>query len=411
MIEIIPISRARFKPIRVPGSKSLTNRALLLGTLARGDTILHNVSRSDDSKYMMEALRMVGVRISELEDTIVLEGGKPFYNPGHTLSIGNAGTAMRFLGALAPFIPGEVVLDGDLRMRERPIGDLVLALRQLGAEISYLGNIGFPPIRVVGSRLHGGPVHIRADISSQYLSALLMVAPRIGEPVSIHLDGPMVSRPYIDMTLRLMRAFGAVVTNDAYATFSVTPGAYTAQTYTVEGDASSAAYYWAISFLHDTPLSVTNVPDHSLQGDSVCSQLLESLKTEVPGEIDMNDMPDCVQTLAVVLATIPKKTCIKNVFNLRVKETDRLSALAIELRKVGVKVEEGDDFICITGSKKLHGAHIATYGDHRMAMSFAVLGTRVPGIQIDNHQCVSKSYPHFWDDLKSLGVGIKIISP
>jgi 3-phosphoshikimate 1-carboxyvinyltransferase len=411
LIEIIPVSRARFQPITVPGSKSLTNRALLLGTLARGDTILNNVSHSDDSRYMMEALRMIGVRISEIEHTVVLVGGKSFHNPGRTLSIGNAGTAMRFLGALAPFIPGEIVLDGDPRMRERPIGDLVLALRQLGADISYLGNIGFPPIRVMGSKLHGGSVHIRADVSSQYLSALLMVAPYIGEPVSIHVDGPMVSRPYIDMTLRLMRAFGVTVKNDDYVTFSINPGTYTAQAYAVEGDASSAAYYWAMSFLHGTPLPVINVPDHSLQGDSVCSRLLESLKTEIPSEIDMNDMPDCVQTLAVVLATIPKKTCIKNVFNLRVKETDRLSALSTELRKIGVKVEEGDDFICITGSKKLSGATIATFGDHRMAMSFAILGTKVPGIRIDNHQCVSKSYPHFWDDLKSLGVGIKIISP
>jgi 3-phosphoshikimate 1-carboxyvinyltransferase len=354
---------------------------------------------------MMESLKSAGADIHSIDSTVIIDSDcSKFVRPKSSFYVGNAGTAMRFLTAFSTLLPGEIELTGDERMKERPIGDLVDALVQLGAEIEYLEKEEYPPLLVRDSKLHGGTVYIRGELSSQFISAVLMIAPCIGEELTIRVDGFLVSKPYIEMTVKLMELFGVHVENDNFSSFTVQPSKYNAQTYTVEGDASSASYYWAMNYLHDSSLKVTNIPENSLQGDAIFKNLIEKMKSKVPDEIDMNDTPDCVQTLAVILATVPKKTRIKNVYNLRVKETDRIHALANELQKVGAKVSEGDDYIEITGSEKLKGAEIETYNDHRMAMSFAVLGTKVPGMKIKNPECVNKSYPTFWQDLEKLGV-------
>lgn len=408
MIEIIPTLSFTKTTIEVPGSKSLTNRALILASLSEGETVLHNVLYSDDTKYMMESLDKIGVKIHRFGHTLAIDGKiEKFTTPSTPFCIGNAGTAMRFLTALATLVPGEIIITGNERMRKRPIKDLVDSLKQLGAEIDYLENEGFPPLRVKKTDLRGRTISIRGDLSSQYLSALLMITPCLDQATTIEMEGKLSSKPYVDMTMKIMRVFGAEVENYAFRSFIVKPSGYRAQTYTIEGDASSAGYYWALEFLHDTPITVTNVSNNSIQGDATFKSLLEQMKGVVPDEIDMSDIPDCMPTLAVILATIPKKTRIKNILHLRIKETDRLAAMVTELRKIGVEITEGDDFIEIIGKKDLHGAEIETYNDHRIAMSFAILGTKVPGIKIKNPDCVNKSYPTFWKDLKSIGVDIR----
>lgn len=402
--------------LTVPGSKSLTNRALLVAGLAEGASRVTHVLHSDDTRYMLNHLRTLGVSAHTVGDTVEISGtGGQFRAIDTSFFCGNAGTTVRFLTALCTLVPGRQTITGDQRMQARPIFDLAEALSALGAQVEVIH--GCPPVTVQSGELRGGHVMVRANRSSQYLSALLMVAPYAQRPVTLEIVGEVVSRSYIELTLEVMAAFGALIERDGYRWFRVHPQRYQGVTYAVEGDATSAGYWWALAALTGSRICVTNVHPGSQQGDVEFVRVLERMGCEVrvdhgitvqgtptlksPGTTDMNRLPDGVMTLAVVAALAEGETRIVNVANLRIKESDRLAALVTELRRIGIDAEELPDGLRIQGGKP-HGAEIETYADHRMAMSFAVLGTRVPGIRILDPACVSKSYPSFFEQLQAL---------
>jgi 3-phosphoshikimate 1-carboxyvinyltransferase len=400
----------------VPGSKSLTNRALLIAGLAEGPSRLSNVLHSDDTRYMMAHLRTLGVALRASDDVVEIEGTAGRFAPVEaSLFCGNAGTTVRFLTALCALVPGTQTVTGDERMRQRPIQDLVDGLAALGADVEAVG--GCPPVRIRSAGLRGGAIQVRAQRSSQYLSGLLMVAPYAQEAVTVEVVGDLVSASYIDLTLDVMAAFGVAVERPAARRFIVPRGPYKGRAFAVEGDATSAGYWWALAALTNSRIRVSNVQATSHQGDLELLQILQRMgcqvavdggiavrgpsRLESPGTVDMNRLPDSVMTLAVVAALARGETCLVNVANLRIKESDRLAALVSELRRVGIAAEELPDGIRIQGGRP-HGAEIETYADHRMAMSFAILGARVPGIRVRDAGCVSKSYPTFFEQLQAL---------
>lgn len=411
MMPIAPLNTPLAADLVVPGSKSLTNRALVVASLAEGNSRLTNILHSDDTDYMLNHLRTLGVSARASGDTMEIEGtGGRFPCVDATFFCGLAGTTTRFLTALCALVPGTQTITGDRRMQERPILDLVEALAALGVEAEATN--GCPPVRVRSGTLRGGHVTVRANRSSQYLSALLMVAPYARELVTLELAGEAVSQSYIGLTLDVMAAFGASVERDGYRRFRIAPHPYRGGTYAVEGDATSAGYWWALAALTGSRIGVTNVPPDSHQGDVEFLRILERMGCEVhvgrgitvqgpptlksPGVVDMNRLPDGVMTLAVVAAVAEGETQIVNVANLRIKETDRLTALITELHRIGINAEELPHGLRIRGGLP-HGATIETYGDHRMAMSFAILGLRVPGIHLRGPECVAKSYPTFFE--------------
>lgn len=412
---------ATFAP---PGSKSLTNRALLLAALADGRSHLTGVLFADDSKRMLEALRALGfvVEVDETNASAVVHGlGGRFPAASAELFLGNAGTATRFLSAaLALGAPGSsYVVDGIPRMRERPIGQLVEPLRQLGAQVECTMNEGFPPLKIHGGGLKGGALTLKPTLSSQYISALLQVAPLLPEGLGITFDGPCTSRPYVEMTLRLMAQFGAKSTWN-HNTITVSSGGYRAFDYPVEPDASSASYPLAAAAI--TPGAKITVPGlgkNSLQGDAAFCLVLEKMgcrviqgetatTLEAPADgvlrgvdVDMNGIPDMAQTLACVAMFAQGATTIRDVGNLRVKETDRMEALRVELTKLGATVTvSGDDLTVVppTGGQT-KPAQIETYDDHRMAMAFALIGLRNPGVTILDPACCSKTWPTYFRDM------------
>ncbi len=401
--------------VRVPGSKSLTNRALICAALAKGKSTLSGASDSDDSRRLLEALRTLGFEAAL--DRVVGGGGRIPVKKA-SLAVGNAGTAFRFLTAFLCVEDGTYTLDGDERMRERPIGPLVDALAAMGASIRYLGRAGHPPLEIAGRQLPGAWTKIKADESSQFASALLLVAPAAAGNVEVALEGPPASKPYVDMTLGVMRAFGAHV-DEAGGAFKVRGGGYRATDYIVEGDAAAAGYHWARAALTQSKVRVEGLgascrqPEYALV-DDLAAMGADVAKgadfTEVSGhlplsgiDVDMNARPDSVQTLAVVALFARGRTRIRNVRNLRIKETDRLAALAKELGKCGARVIEHADGIEIDPPDEVRGAEIETYKDHRMAMSFAVAGAAAPGFTILEPDVVTKSYPGFWDDWTKKG--------
>lgn len=413
--------------INLPGSKSYTNRALLIASLAEGTSTLQQALVSDDTQHMVAALRSLGIVIEESgqkdDTTLVVHGRGGFFAPlqaDEPIFIGNAGTAMRFLTVLCTLIPERMVLTGDERMQERPIAPLVTALRQGGCTITYLGNEGFPPLAIEGEHFPGGEIAIAGDTSSQYLSALLMVAPYAVQETSILLTSPLASRPYVDMTLDIMDAFGVTAINEQYERFIVPTAQphYQGRTYLVEADASAASYFLTAAVIKNTPLTITNLGMSSRQGDVHLVDHLEAFGANVIREpkhvgiagadivirdriISMNTMPDVVQTLAMLAAITPARTIFTDIATLRVKETDRIAALENELSKLGVTVSSTNDSLTIVGkpADELHQeVTIDTYNDHRMAMSFAVLQLVLSGITIANPGCVAKTYPQFWDD-------------
>ena len=408
--------------VRLPGSKSYTNRALLVAAMARGQSVLRGALFSDDTLYMARALKDLGLKVSErpTEDEFVVqgEGGKIPARQAN-LFIGNAGTAMRFLTAFLTLGKGPYKIDGIPRMRKRPIGPLVEALKHLGAKIEYAEAEGFPPLIVERGGLAGGRVKMAGDVSSQFFSAILMTAPYAGSDVAIEVEGNLVSAPYVDMTLSLMSRFGVEAENDCFKRFSVKAGGrYGAIKYTVEPDASSATYFLAAAAITGGRVRILGLDRTSKQGDvdfvDVLGQMGCSIESgsgwlEVKGarlrgiDVDMNKMPDAAVALAAVAAFADGKTCIRNVANLRLKETDRLSALANELSKAGCRVKELEDGLEIEPGP-LHGAVFETYNDHRMAMSLALLGLRLPGIKIKNPQCVAKTFPDYFQRLEALSL-------
>ncbi len=423
-LEIIPTQSLASRH-RVPGSKSYTNRALTIAAMAQGNTTLQGALLSDDTYVAREALGQLGLQIEQDGTTFEIQGQHgEFVMPEKPLYLGNSGTATRFFTAMLTLPGFPVTLTGNERMQERPIGDLLDALNQLGANVTSVRGNNCPPVQISAQRLRGGTASISGSISSQFLSALLMAAPYAETDVTLQVRDKLVSRPYVDLTLDIMRQFGVRVTHDDYRQFSI-PGRqiYRGRTYPIEGDVSSATYFWGLAALLGQDVQVTNIPANSAQGDLRILGVLEQMGCTVSrgadltvsgppqlralGEIDLNPLPDAAMTVAVLAAFCPGVTRIRNVANLRVKETDRLQALANELRKIGAQVEELPDGLHIEGDPtRLHGADIATYDDHRMAMCFGMAGARLPGVSIQEPACVAKTYPGFWDDLQCVGVPV-----
>ncbi len=411
--------------INLPGSKSLSNRALLLAALAKGTTTLTNLLDSDDIRHMLNALKKLGVnyQLSDDKKECVVEGlGRPFNTAelGQLeLFLGNAGTAMRPLCAALCLGQGEYLLTGEPRMFERPIGSLVDALRQAGADVSYLGNENYPPLSIKGTGLKGGKIKIDGSVSSQFLTAFLMAAPMASADTEIEIIGELVSKPYIKITLQIMQDFGIEVDNDNYQRFLIKGGqTYSAAgSYLVEGDASSASYFLAAGAIAGGSIKVTGIGKKSVQGDIQFADALAAMGAKIEwgddyikaskGELkaidmDMNHIPDAAMTIAVAALFAQGTTVIRNVYNWRVKETDRLYAMATELRKVGASVVEGHDFIEVTPPAKLKHAQIDTYDDHRMAMCFSLVALSDTPVTINDPKCTSKTFPDYFDKLASV---------
>ena len=413
--------------VRVPGSKSITNRALPLAFLAEGESELRGCLRSDDTDVMTKALQALGAEIDEDDTTLrVLGKGADFPPARAPLYIQNSGTSARFLTAITTVGAGPVVVDGNPRMRARPISHLRDALEGLGARLEILGDNDCPPVKIMGGGLPGGSVYMDASASSQYVSAVLMVAPYARQDVQIHFLGAIVSRPYIDLTLEVMEAFGVEASWGASTgevgddTLIVEAGQrYQPRTYQVEADASSAVYPLCAAAITGGRVEIEGIPNDSIQADLAILDLLEAMGCRVRrgdntieligpkkglkslGEVNMNDSPDAALAYAVVALFADGPTVIKDIWNLKIKETDRLAALETELCRMGARAEAGQDWLRIQPGP-LHDAAIDTYDDHRMAMSFALAGLRVPGISINDPGCVSKTWPDFFDVLEGL---------
>lgn len=422
--EVVPLSRPLKAMVTVPGSKSITNRALILAALAQASrtaahSVLYDALRSEDTEVMIDSLDRLGIAVETDWDTQRLTiPCKPItsWNKQAQFACGNSGTTIRFLTAMLALGDGQYRLDGIERMRERPIGDLLTALQQLGAEVHSEAGNQCPPVVMRAQGLPGGHVQVRGDISSQYLSALLMIAPYARSALHIEVVGNLVSVPYIAITLRMMAEWGIQVVGDAFneppLRFHITPSNYQARSYAIEPDASSASYFWAAAAITGGTVTVPGL-SKSMQGDaSFFEVLLQMGCSKVDADtlqggplhgiyIDMNAISDTVMTLAVVALFAQGSTTINNVAHIRHKETDRISALAHELRKVGAEIEEHEDGLTIH-PRPLHGAVLDTYNDHRMAMSLALIGLRIPGIRINNPGCVVKTFPTYWQTLENL---------
>lgn len=403
----------------VPGSKSLTNRALIAASLADGTSRLSNASLSDDSRILVAALHRVGVSIHAEGTTLTVKGIQEFPFPiSGRFEMGNAGTSLRFFTALTSLGSGECVIDGDARMRERPVGGLVDALRRLGAEVHC--TAGVPPVTVRPRGLVGGRVEIDGGTSSQFLSAVLLAAPGAREAVELAVRGPVASRSYIEMTMRTMETFGIRPHREESSRFRVSPGRYVPCDCEVEGDSAAANYFFAMAAVSGGRVRVGGLGRGCAQPEYGFVEVLERMGcrvergtefTEVSGgrlraiEIDMNDLPDSAQTLAVTALFADGRTTIRNVANLRLKETDRIASLARELRKFGAGVEERPDGLSIDPPREVGAAEVETYRDHRMAMSFSVVGAVRP-VTILDPECVSKSFPGYFERLAETGFGV-----
>ena len=417
--EIQPISRPVIGSIRPPGSKSLTNRALIIAALAKGTSHLTGVLDSRDTQVMIDSLKRLGLVVehSVANRTVRIEGcsGRPPAKQAD-LWLENSGTSIRFLTALCSLGHGQFRLDGNARMRERPIGDLVTALTQCGIDVRCESGNHCPPVVLTGRGLKGGLISINANLSSQFLSAVLMAAPCADEPVEIQIAGEMVSEPYVDMTLKMMSQFGIDVERPHPGTFRIAPQTYQSASYDIEPDASAASYFFALAAVTGGRVTVEGLHAGALQGDIHFADALEQMgcrviwnpqSITVEGgplrgiDIDMNDISDTAQTLACVAPFATGPTRIRNVAHMRLKETDRVAAVVTELRKLGLQVEEHHDGMTIYPGQ-LKAGTVATYDDHRMAMSFALLGLRVPGIRIADPECTAKTYPDYFQDLDRL---------
>ncbi|PWF54580.1 3-phosphoshikimate 1-carboxyvinyltransferase [Massilia glaciei] len=415
--------------VRLPGSKSISNRTLLLAALAGGTTTIRGLLASDDTLVMLGALRSLGVKWDQLDEHTHLVHGVDGVLPVHAadLFMGNAGTAIRPLTAALAVIGGDYTLHGVSRMHERPIGDLVDALNAIGAQIEYTGEPGFPPLRIRRGHIHAERMSVRGNVSSQFLTAVLMAAPLMAKthPVSIDVVGELISKPYIEITLNLMRRFGVRVEQDGWTSFTVQPGQHYAspgEIY-VEGDASSASYFLAAGAIAGGPVRVEGVGRDSIQGDVRFAEALEQMGATITRgdnwiearsngvlkaiDADFNHIPDAAMTIAVAALYADGTSTLRNIASWRVKETDRLSAMATELRKLGALVEEGPDFIRITPPEIIAAATIDTYDDHRMAMCFSLAsldGRALRGNQmrINDPKCVAKTFPEYFEAFASI---------
>jgi 3-phosphoshikimate 1-carboxyvinyltransferase len=422
-ITLEPIAKINGE-VNMPGSKSLSNRALLLAALAEGTTEITNLLDSDDVQRMLEALSSLGVSYELSDDgtRCVMQGlGRPL-GTGEQLELflGNAGTAMRSLAGTMTLGKGEFTLTGIGRMEERPIDALVEALRSMGCDITCLKNEGYPPLLIKANGLKGGKVQVDGTISSQFLTALLMAAPYAENDMEIEIVGELVSKPYIDITTHIMAQFGVEVENDNYQRFVVKAGQkyQSPGKFMVEGDASSASYFLAAGAIKGGRIKVTGIGKKSIQGDVAFAKVLEDMGAKVEWydeylivdgseltavDQDMNHIPDAAMTIATTALFAKGTTAIRNIYNWRVKETDRLFAMATELRKVGATVVEGEDFIEITPPAKIKHAVINTYDDHRIAMCFSLVALDPDcGVTISDPGCTAKTFPDFFERLASV---------
>ncbi len=423
-IEIQPVAGPLDAAVRPPGSKSLTNRALLCAALAEGRSTLRGALDSEDTQVMVDGLRALGFALDEQPErhSIEVNGGSGRIPAKFAdVYVANSGTTVRFLTALVTLGSGIYRLHGTPRMHERPIADLLDALAGIGVDLGSEKRNGCPPVMVRADGLPLSKASIRGDVSSQFLSALLMVAPcaagAADTPVEIEIEGPLVSKPYVRMTVAVMQAFGARVAHgDDLARFDIGRTGYRGRRYDVEPDASAASYFWAAAAITGGRVRVDGLSKDSLQGDVAFCDCLERMGCHVRYEsdgitvegrplvgidVDMNAISDTAQTLAAVALFADGPTEIRGVGHIRHKETDRIGALATELRKLGAGVTEKPDGLHIEPGP-LHAATIDTYDDHRMAMSLALVGLKVPGIAINDPGCTAKTYPNFFDDLASL---------
>ena len=410
--------------LRVPGSKSLTNRALAVAALADGVSELTGALVAEDRSVMADGLRELGIEVQGEGEEISVHGAAGRIPAREAeLDLRLSGTAIRFLAAICALGEGSYRLDGNARMRERPIGDLLGALRELGADAVDETGSGCPPVRIEASGLRGGTVHVAGGRSSQYLSALLMVAPAADGPVRLEVEGELLSKPFADMTIGVMEAFGVDVAREGYAAFEVTPARYRSRSYEIEADAMAAGYFWAAAAVTGGRVRTLGVGSASVQGDRRLADVLDAMGCRTRwdadgvevvgpsaarlrgGTFDLNDMPDQAQTLAVCALFADAPVRIENVWNLRIKETDRLAALTLELGRLGATIVEEEDALTIhpleAGAVRVP-VTIETYGDHRMAMAFAVAGLRLPGVSLRDPGCVAKTYPAFFEDWSRL---------
>ena len=408
--------------VRVPGSKSITQRAMVAAALADGETLLKGPLHSEDTRMLRNAFECMGISMEDRGNDLAVRGqGGRLDEPDAEIFMGNNGTGIRFMTAVAGLVHGVTVLTGTERMGERPVQPLLDALSAWGVKAESIKNTGCPPVRIESGGLAGGEATLAAAKSSQFLSAMLLVAPYASNPAVVTLDGPLVSRPYVDITLRVMHAFG-IDAEEEGESFRIPQGCYRPREYDIEGDASSASYFHAAAAITGGRVTVENLPENAMQGDAAFADILGMMGCLVnkgPGgvtvqgppegglrglEIDMGKWPDVVPTLAVVASFANGVTRITNAEHLRIKETDRLHAMATELGRIGVDITEERDGLVIRGGGRYHGAEIETYDDHRMAMCFAVASLRVPGIRVLDPDCVAKSFPEFWTVWKDVAM-------
>lgn len=405
--------------IEVPGSKSLTQRALIAAALAEGQSLLRRPLIADDTRHLMAGLKQLGAQIKPVAEGLQVTGtGGLLSNPSREIFLGNNGTALRFLTALVCLGRGRYVLTGEKRLCERPVGPLVHALESMGVTISCQGNC--PPVEITANGLKGGPVTLTDIESSQYVSALLLCGPYTAKGIELSLAGNMVSLPYIDLTIDVMKDFGAKIIRSDHRHYLVgTQNIYAGRAYDVEGDASSASYFFLAAAILKKAIRVSGISRKSVQGDIQLLGILETLGCRIEsGEnwvevsatrdlaagdmtFDMGDMPDMVPTVGVLAAFRRGRTMIVNVAHLRIKESNRLAAMAAELNRMGICASELPDGLMIEGGPA-HAARIETYNDHRIAMSFAVAGLVTPGLVITDKKCVDKSFPGFWKELAKI---------
>ncbi|CAL4042817.1 3-phosphoshikimate 1-carboxyvinyltransferase [Buchnera aphidicola (Takecallis arundicolens)] len=408
--------------INLPGSKSISNRVLLLAAISSGTTYIKNLLNSDDVIYMLDALKMLGIKYYFKNKTdCIIQGCENIlqYKSGISLFLGNAGTAVRPLTAILALQNKKIIITGNDRMKERPIKDLIDALIQGGGNIKYLGQKHYLPIQVQGG-FQGGKIYVNGEISSQFLTSLLIAAPLAKIDTKIILNSMLVSKPYIDMTLKIMKDFGIILYNNNYKTFTIpakqkyqSPGKYF-----IEGDLSSATYFLAAAAIKGKSVKVYGINKHSIQGDIYFVDILKRMGAKIIwGEnyikciqgklkgiqLDANDIPDAAMTIAMLaLFTDGSSTTINNIYNWRVKETDRLYAMSTELKKIGAIIKEGKDFIFIKPPKKFIYSHINTYNDHRMAMCFSLLALSNQSVTIINPECVSKTFPQYFYEFQKI---------
>lgn len=428
-LDLGPFSRAS-GTVRLPGSKSISNRVLLLAALAEGETTITNLLDSDDTRVMLDALEKLGVRLKREGDTCVVSGTRGAFTARTAdLFLGNAGTAVRPLTAALAVNGGDYRIHGVPRMHERPIGDLVDGLRQIGAKIDYEENEGYPPLRIRPAQITAdAPIRVRGDVSSQFLTSLLMTLPLLRTEsgvTTVQVDGELISKPYIEITIKLMERFGIKVERNGWHQFVVPAGQryQSPGTIMVEGDASSASYFLAAGALGGGPLRVEGVGRSSIQGDVGFADALIKMGANLqmgddwievrgvgndngeldPIDMDFNLIPDAAMTIAVAALFADGTTTLRNIASWRVKETDRIAAMATELRKVGAKVQEGEDFLVVTPPEKLiPNASIDTYDDHRMAMCFSLVSLGGVPIRINDPKCVGKTFPDYFERFTAL---------